>query len=274
MLTPTSLEVQEFIADTMQRRRLKMSARERFAEVLLSGGFVVAVALLWRADPPGSFALAPALVCFAVLVVAGRIRIDTPYGCTVPTQLAFVPLLFAMPVAAVPVAVVAAMAIANLVDILSGKMRPSRLVKAIPNAWWAIGPVAVFVLADTSPRQAGPLLLIAALAAQMLVDFATGSLRNAIGRHATFADFVRDGWIWVVDTALSGVALLVAEEIHAHPIAALAPLPLLGLVAMFAHERRQRLESLIELNGAYRRARDEAVEASNMKSAFLRNVSH
>ncbi len=43
---------------------------------------------------------------------------------------------------------------------------------------------------------------------------------------------------------------------------------------MFARERRQRLESLIELNGAYRRARDEAVEASNMKSAFLRNVSH
>jgi CheY-like chemotaxis protein len=43
---------------------------------------------------------------------------------------------------------------------------------------------------------------------------------------------------------------------------------------MFARERRQRLESLIELNSAYRLARDEAVEASNMKSAFLRNVSH
>jgi two-component system, sensor histidine kinase and response regulator len=57
-------------------------------------------------------------------------------------------------------------------------------------------------------------------------------------------------------------------------VAALAPLPLLGLVALFARERRQRLESLIELNGAYRRARDEAIEASNLKSAFLRNVSH
>ena len=43
---------------------------------------------------------------------------------------------------------------------------------------------------------------------------------------------------------------------------------------MFARERRQRLESLLELNAAYRMARDEAVEASNMKSAFLRNVSH
>ena len=58
------------------------------------------------------------------------------------------------------------------------------------------------------------------------------------------------------------MALLVAEEIHRNAVAALAPLPLLGLVALFARERRQRLESLLELNGAYRRARDEAVEAS------------
>jgi CheY-like chemotaxis protein/nitrogen-specific signal transduction histidine kinase len=43
---------------------------------------------------------------------------------------------------------------------------------------------------------------------------------------------------------------------------------------MFARERRARLESLLELNDAYRIARDEAVEASKMKSAFLANVSH
>jgi len=67
---------------------------------------------------------------------------------------------------------------------------------------------------------------------------------------------------------------LVAGEIQGHPIAAVAPLPLLGLIWLFARERRQRLESLIELNDAYRHARDEAVEASNMKSAFLRNMSH
>jgi signal transduction histidine kinase/ActR/RegA family two-component response regulator len=80
--------------------------------------------------------------------------------------------------------------------------------------------------------------------------------------------------VWVVDAALSAVGLLVAAEIQGHPVAALAPLPLLGLVWLFARERRQRLESLIELNDAYRHARDDAVEASNMKSAFLRNMSH
>jgi signal transduction histidine kinase/CheY-like chemotaxis protein len=148
------------------------------------------------------------------------------------------------------------------------------MVQAIPNSWFAIGPVAVFALAGTNPEAASPALLIAALAAEFAVDFSLSAVRYAIGRGATLTDVLSYRWIYVVDAALSGVALLVAKQIHAHPIAALAPLPVLGLVAMFARERRQRLESLLELNAAYRMARDEAVEASNMKSAFLRNVSH
>ena len=274
MLTNPTDEQQAVIADTLHRLRVTMAARERLAEGLLSIGFVAAVALLWIFSPPGSFAIGPAVVCLLVLVVAARIRIDMPFGWTPPTQLAFVPLLFAAPLAVVPVAVVLAMAIVRLPDILTGQMRADRIVQAVPNAWFAIGPVAVFALAGTSPEAASPWLLVAALAAEFAVDFALSAARYAIGRGATLTDVLSYRWIYVVDAALSGVALLVAEQIHAHPIAALAPLPVLGLVAMFARERRQRLESLLELNAAYRQARDEAVEASNMKSAFLRNVSH
>src|ERR1019366_7299454 len=191
-----------------------------------------------------------------------------------PSQLAFVPLLFAMPVALVPVAVLAATAIARVPDVVTGEVRLSRLVQAIGNSWFVIGPVAVFVIAGVSPDNATPALLIAALAAEFIVDFTLSGLRFAIGRGTTLVKELREAWVYVVDAALTGVALLVAEQIHRAPIAALAPLPLLGLVAMFARERRQRLESLVELNSAYRRARDEAVGASNMKSAFLRNVSH
>ncbi len=69
------------------------------------------------------------MLCLAVLVLATRVRFDTPFGFTVATQLAFVPLLFAMPVAIVPIAVVAALTIARLPEVLAGKGRPSRLVK-------------------------------------------------------------------------------------------------------------------------------------------------
>jgi signal transduction histidine kinase/CheY-like chemotaxis protein len=274
MLTQPSLEEQAVIADTLKRRRSTLTARERLAESLLGGGFVAAVVLLWLLAPPGRFALLPALVCLVVLELAVWIRIDTPFGSTSPIQLAFVPLLFAMPVALVPIAVVVATAIARVPDILTGKVRPSRLVQSIGNSWFAIGPVAVFAIAKVSPDAAAPALLVAALAAEFIVDFSISGMRFAIARGATLVEQLTETWVYVVDAALSGVALLVAEQIHRAPIAALAPLPLLGLVAMFARERRQRLESLIDLNTAYRRARDEAVEASNMKSAFLRNVSH
>ena len=274
MLPTLKPDEQSVMAGTLQRPRLRLTTRERMAEVVLCGGFVLAAAMLWLDAPPGGFSVLPALVCWLVLVVAARIRIDTPFGFTVPTQLAFVPLLFAIPLALVPIAVVLATALARAPDIITGQVRLSRTVHAISNSWYAIGPVAVFVLAGVRPDAASPIVLIAALAAQFIVDFDALALRFTITRETTLRELLGQKWIYVVDAALSGVALLVAEEIHRAPIAALAPLPLLGLVAMFARERRQRLESLIELNSAYRQARDEAVEASNMKSAFLRNVSH
>jgi len=262
------------MAETLRRPRSRMTTRERLAEGVLSCGFVAASVVLWLNVPPGSFSVGPALVCWLVLVVASRIRIDTPFGFTVPTQLAFVPLVFAMPLAVVPIAVVAAYVVARAPDILTGELQISRMVHAIGNSWYAFGPLLVFALARVRPDKAAPLLLAVALLAQFIVDFTALGLRFAVSRRATPVELLKQGWIYVVDAALSGVALLVAEEIHRSPLAALAPLPLLGLVGMFARERRQRLESLIELNTAYRLARDQAVEASNMKSAFLRNVSH
>ena len=52
-----------------------------------------ACAGIWLLEPPGSFALLPALLCLAVLVIASNVRFETPFGYTVATQLAFVPML-------------------------------------------------------------------------------------------------------------------------------------------------------------------------------------
>jgi putative nucleotidyltransferase with HDIG domain len=63
---------------------------------------------------------------------------------------------------------------------------------------------------------------------------------------------LRSTWVYGIDAALSGVGLVVAEQIHTSPVAALALVPLLGLLAVFAHERHQRLQSMLELSSAYR----------------------
>jgi signal transduction histidine kinase/FixJ family two-component response regulator len=273
MLDQPNPEEQAALAETLRRPRSRMTAPERGAEVVLSGGFAVAVAVLWLTGPPHSFALLPALACFVTLIGAARIRIDTPFGFTSPVQLAFVPLLFALPLPLVPVATVLAYLLARIPDIVKGEMDASRLVKQIGNSWYAIGPVAAFAIAGVAPDRADAALLIAALAAQFACDSLAPAVRLAIAKGAPLAQ-LRETWVWVVDAALSAMGLLVAAEIQREPIAALAPIPLIGLIWLFARERRQRLESLVELNDAYRQARDEAVAASSMKSTFLRNMSH
>jgi signal transduction histidine kinase/ActR/RegA family two-component response regulator len=274
MLGQLSLELQAVIADTLQEPGAQMTARERLVEILVGGCFLIAVLLILVLDPPHAFGVTAGAICFVVLVAALRVRVDTPFGFTVPAQVAFVPLLFAVPVAVVPIAVAAAMALARLPELIRRETRPSRLGQCLGNAWFAIGPAAVFAIAHVAPNKASPGLLIGALAAQFVVDFAASGVRFALGRGATLTAQLEDSWVYVVDAGLSGIALLVADEIHSAPLAPLALLPLLGLVAMFAKERRERLESLLELNDAYRIARDEAIEALKMKSAFLANVSH
>ena len=250
-LQPT-LEEQELLATTLQLRTSRMTPRERLAEALVDGAFVAAVAGIWWLRPPHAFGLLGAALCFVVLVLATRVQLDTPLGFTVPTQVAFVPLLFAMPIALVPIAVVAALGIARLPEVIAGKLRPSRLVEVVGNSWFAIGPVFVFAVADTEPRDAGAALLVGALVAQFVADFTMSAVRFRIGRGATFSEQLRDTWVYGVDAALSGIGLVVAEDVNSTPVAALAALPLLALLQVFARERHQRLEGLLELNNAYR----------------------
>jgi putative nucleotidyltransferase with HDIG domain len=192
------------------------------------------------------------LTSILVVIVATRVQFDTPFGFTVPVQLGFVPLMFSAPPALVPALIALALAIARLPDVISGRARISRLLQSAGNSWFAVGPAAVFALSDAQPDHASPGLLLAALAAQFAGDFAASSLRFSAARGAQLRQQLRETWVYGVDAALTGVALVVAETAHAHPLAPLALLPLLGLIALFARERHERLASLIELNNAYR----------------------
>src|SRR5215475_2074674 len=115
-----NVEEQAMVAEVLSREGTGMTLRESVVEGMAAVGFVVACAGIWRLDPPGTFSLAPALLCLAVLVVASNVRFETPFGYTVATQLAFVPLLFAVPVAVAPIATFIALAISALIRVLAG----------------------------------------------------------------------------------------------------------------------------------------------------------
>jgi putative nucleotidyltransferase with HDIG domain len=111
----------------------------------------------------------------------------------------------------------------------------------------------VFAAYGVSPAHAGAFVLLDALAAQFVFDFIGSCVSDAIGRGASLTAQLRESaWVYAVDAALAGVGLELAKNIHAAPEAALTLVPLLGLLAVFARERHQRLESLVELNDAYR----------------------
>jgi HD-GYP domain-containing protein (c-di-GMP phosphodiesterase class II) len=246
------VDQQDYLSESKRRPTRAMSSRELRAEILVGGGFIAAEAALWTAQPPGGFVLWPALLCFILLALATRVAFVTPFGFTVATQIAFVPLVFALPVALVPVAVVLALLLASAPELRRGSLRAPRLITRVGNAWFAIGPAAVFELAGVQPRHAGALILIAALAAQFLVDFLVAWIRFGISQGIRLGDHARNSWVYVIDLALSGLGLVVAEDIHHAGYAPLAVLPLLGLLAVFAREREARLDQLIELNEAYR----------------------
>jgi putative nucleotidyltransferase with HDIG domain len=244
---------EQLLEDTLLRRAgSHLSAREALATAASVAALAAATVALWVISPPYSVPIVPAALCVLVLALSSRIRFFTPLGFTVPTQLAFVPLVFALPPAIVPIGVVIAFLLSSLPSVLTGNMPASRILVQPSNAWFSVGPAAVLAIAHVHPEQAGPVLLVAALLAQFAVDFGASAALVAVGRDVAFITQLREAWVYAVDASLSPPALLAAESLHRTPLAALALVPLLGLLAVFALERQKRLQGTLELGNAYR----------------------
>ena len=249
-LDPT-IEEQQQLALTRSVPSSQMTAHERLAAPAIALSFLAAEAGLWWVDPPRHVEVAATVWALVVMVLASRVQFETPFGFTVATQLAFVPLMFALPPALVPVGACLSLVLSVMPDVVAGRLHPARLTYVLRNCWFAMGPAWVFALAGAD-RTTGLLILLAALAAQFLVDFVASSLIVLATREARLREQVRDGWVYLIDAALSGVGYVVALQMRGSPYAVLTVVPLLGLLAVFAHERTGRLESLLELKDTYR----------------------
>ena len=243
------------MAEALQRHAETLTAPERRAEAIVSGGFVLAALALLVASPPAALAHPLAAAgCLVALVVALRAEFDTGSGFTVPSQLAFVPLLFAVPPSLAPVAVVAALMIAYLPDVLRGEMRAVRLLRLLGSAWFSIGPAVVLAAAapGAGAADAAPLVLVAALASQLLCDFGASAVMERLLHGATLREQLAEAWVYAVDIGLTPVGLVVGLHVTEQPWIALALVPLLLVLRSFGRERRRRVEGLVELNNAYR----------------------
>ena len=251
-LTPAVQELHEGFDSTYPERP---SRRELAVEAVSAAAFLVtatAMAVLIPSERDFDPLLAAALL--ATYALMARVRFPIGYGFTVPTQLVFVPMLFLLPVGAVPLVVAAAMVLRNLPEYLRGERHPSRVLLAVGDAWHSVGPAAVVAAAGLTTPELGdwPVLLVA-LIAQIVTDDLVSTLREwaGLGISPRLQPSLL-GWVTLVDVLLSPVGLLAAIAAADAPYNVLLVLPLAGLLFVFSLERSARVRQAIELSRAYR----------------------
>lgn len=244
----------ERVRDSHAQRRRPMAATFLRGELLIGGCYLIAaLALLLLGDRSG-FSPATAAVYVAGIAFAGHVRFDVGAGFTVPTQALFVPMLFALPVAVVPLLVPLALAIGMIPRIHRGEVSSNWLLTALGNSWFAIGPAVVLAVAGVdAPGSWG--ILVLALAAQFAGDFLASAARERIFGGLSVRELAREVRpIYAIDLALSTLGLAIAYAavgLQSQLFAILLLGPLFGVLGFFSKERQERLAQLAELNDAY-----------------------
>jgi HD-GYP domain-containing protein (c-di-GMP phosphodiesterase class II) len=243
------------VAERPLARWAPPSAHETRAELAAGLPFLAAALVLaLTGDSDRPLAVTPAIVLVLAYGALSRVRFHAGAGHTVPTQLVFVPMLFVLPTELVPLLVLAGMFAGNVPDYLRGALHPGRALMLPGDAWHALGPAVVLLVAGAvDPAWADWPWYAAALVAQFAFDFAVSALRARLALDISGREQLRAlGWVWTVDALLAPLGLLAAFATVAYPYAFVLVLPLALLLSLFARERNQRIEQALELGGAYR----------------------
>lgn len=248
-------EVERLLEDSRQRVVLPLGGRERRGELVAAATFLVAAVALAvffdTGQAAGSFLYVSAVLAYAI---ASRVTFDVGASRTDCTQLVLVPMFLVLPPTYVPLLVAAGYLVGELPDYLLGRRHPDRMLVSLGNAWYAVGPALVLGLAG--PPEAALehwQIYLAALGAQFLFDVAATTPREwfelgvppRLQLHGI-------AWTFAVDALLTPIGLLAGLASVGQPYAFLLVTPLVLLFAVFAGERRVRLDHAVELSNAYR----------------------
>jgi HD-GYP domain-containing protein (c-di-GMP phosphodiesterase class II) len=249
------LDADSLIEQSREMAVRPLGDRDRLASLLLGGGFLAtALGLALAVDSQRSAGIALLLLFVASYAISSLIEFEIGTGSAVPTQLVLIPMLVLLPVPYVPLCVVAGLLLGGLPDYARGRVPIDRSVLRLVNSWHAVGPALILIAAgepEPTPRHLP--IYGAALCAQFVFDFGSTALRDRLGRGVAPMSLVRFMvWIWAVDSALTPIAILAALGARTHPSLVIFSLPLIGLLAYFARERKARIDNALELSGAYR----------------------
>jgi HD-GYP domain-containing protein (c-di-GMP phosphodiesterase class II) len=246
---------EQLLTESRDRKYARLGGRESLTRWLFAVGFLIA-AIPLALFAPTARSESPLLFCLLVgaFALSSRIQFEVGSGSTIPTQVILVPMLFVLPAGTVPVAVALGLVLGHLPEFCSAKLPLGRVSVTIGNAWYSLGPALVFLaFKEPDARPAAWSVLLIALVAQSATDFTTSVGREWFVLRIPPRQLVRPLlWVMMIDALLAPVGLAAALGSLVTKAALLLPLPLLGLIWIFARERTHRLDQALELSSAYR----------------------
>jgi HD-GYP domain-containing protein (c-di-GMP phosphodiesterase class II) len=257
-VTDAAYELLDPVAETLVaagRKRAAAAVPDRVQRVRwLNLAVLVPLTGVFAATLPTSRSLDVATLVLLMLgyAVAVRVHFEVGTGIAVASELFLIPMLFLLPARIVPLAVVAALVLSQLPEVLGRRTPSATLAAAGGSGWFAFGPAAVMLVAGepVATTQRWP-LLVALLAAQFAADFvSTAAIEWAALSVRPAALLAQMKLVFTVDALLAPIGFLAA--IAGSDLALLMPLPLLVLIGRFARERKAGLDSALELSQAYR----------------------
>ena len=248
-------ELDEFVGAARDREAHQLRARNRWSAALIGVAFLsLASVLPFVVSSPARPGALTVIALVLTYAAASSARFEVGHGLFLPTQLVLVPMLFLLPLGFVPLAICAGLMLAAGVDHFRRRLPLEQLLLVPLNSWHSVGPVAVLAAAGA----AGPSLehwplYSGALAAQFGIEYLAQAPRQKFVNGLSLllaAKFMLSSVL--VDVALAPIGLLVALAAVDHPTAVTFVLPLIGLLVVFARERRARIDHALELSHAYR----------------------
>ncbi len=195
-----------------------------------------------------------ALLLVLALALLSNVSFHAGAALTKPTQLAFVPMLFVLPLPWVPLLAAVGFLVGSAPALVRARLRIDRVAAALADSWYAIGPVAVLWAAgiDHLDLSDWPILLLA-LAAQLVLGTVTWLARSWYGLGIPPRTQLQPLlWVALVDAVLAPVGLVGVLAGEQESGAFLLLIPLAVLMTVFAHERNARMSQALELSTAYR----------------------
>jgi putative nucleotidyltransferase with HDIG domain len=242
------------LLDAAKRRRLASGQRVALTEAAGAGAFLGAATLIaCLAHSQRSLSVLALAVTAGIYLLSARLEFPVAAGWTRPTQLAFVPMLFLLPVTLVPFVVMGCLVLDLAFDVRRRSIGITRVLTRVGDSAYSLGPVLVLILmhAQLFRWTHWPAYALA-FAAQIACDYAAYAGRSWLAEGMVPSAQVQVVWAYTTDACMSCGGLLIVAPALRRPAEVLLSVPLLALVGLFAQERSGRLESSVALSSAYR----------------------